>query len=567
MKSTLLASAVLLTTAAVAQNSGTKNLTSGPAAEVFTHADSLRGGQRPERTNYDVNYYHLSVDIDPTQKSLKGSVDMMFTQLFDQQKQRIQIDLFKNMSIDKITDEQGTTLQFTRDENAIFVERNVAAKAGTRFWLKVDYSGNPTAAKLAPWDGGFDWKTDEKGNPWIGVAVEGTGASLWWPNKDDLSDEPDSMRISLTVPSGLSALSNGNLESQEELAGKTRFNWKVSYPINNYNVSAYIGKYAHFSEVYKGSEGNYDCDYYVLEYNLDKAKAQFQQVKPMFDCYEKFLGPYPFPKDGFALIETPYLGMEHQSAVAYGNKYLTGYRGMDMSMLGLKFDYIIIHETGHEYWGNSVSMKDLADMWIHEGFCTYSEALYVECMNGADTALMYCNSWKRKVKNDIPIIGHYGVNNEGSGDMYYKGALMLHTLRGLVNNDELWFQTIKDIQRDFRVKNTTTDELVAYMNSKLGKDYTAVFNQYLRKQKPPVINYSATQNGRDVELTIKWEGVDSDFKMPLDIVTKKKTQRIEITTVDQKFTFPKTKLEDFKVDDKHAYYLMSPAMKKPALRP
>ncbi len=525
------------------------------AQQTFTHADSLRGGLRPERTNYDVTYYDLDVEVDPANKSIKGTVEIDFTQLVPEDKQRIQLDLFKNMQVTKVYDGEGNPLKYEREENVIWVNREAVVQVGDKFQIHVDYEGSPLAAKKAPWDGGFDWKKDDKGNPWIGVAVEGTGASLWWPNKDHLSDEPDSMRISLTVPSELMAISNGNLESQEELGGKTRFNWKVSYPINNYNVSVYIGKYAHFHDIYNGSEGPYDLDYYVLEYNLDKAKKQFQQVKPMFDCYEKFLGPYPFPKDGFALVETPYLGMEHQSAIAYGNKYLNGYLGGDQSMLGLKFDYIIIHETGHEYWGNSVSMKDIADMWIHEGFCTYSEALYVECMNGADTALMYANGWKFRVQNDEPVIGAYNVNHEGSGDMYYKGALMLHTLRWLVNDDTKWFALIKDIQRDFRFKNTSTEEIVAYMNGKLGKDYTPIFDQYLRKAKPPVLNYTVVEKGKGLELTIKWDGTNPDFKMPIGITMKKGSFVSTLVTPEtQTIIIPKMKLEDFKIDDKHAYF-------------
>ncbi len=528
------------------------------AQKTFTHADSLRGGLRMERTNYDINYYDLDVEIDPATKELKGSVEMLFTQLSPEPNQRIQIDLFENMKVKNITDGAGKPLTFEREENVIWVNGTKPMMAGEKFTINVDYEGSPLQAKRAPWDGGFDWKKDANGNPWIGVAVEGTGASLWWPNKDYLGDEVDSMRIHITVPTGLTAIANGNLESQEELGEKTKFNWKVSYPINNYNVSVYIGKYSHFSDVYNGSEGAYDLDYYVLDYNLDKAKKQFEQVKPMFDCYEKFLGPYPFPKDGFALVETPYLGMEHQSAIAYGNKYLKGYLGMDMSRLGLSFDYIIIHETGHEYWGNSVSMKDIADMWIHEGFCTYSEALYVECMHGADTALMYANSWKFRVANDTPVIGHYGVNEEGSGDMYYKGALMLHTLRGLVNDDARWFSLIKNIQKDFRMKTTTTDEIVTYVNSQLGKDYTYVFNQYLKKTNPPMLNYTAVQKGKDIELTIKWDGTDADFKMPLGITKKKeKFESVVITPETQVIIIPKMKLEDFQIDDKHAYYKVS----------
>lgn len=547
----------LLTTAAILAFSVTN------AQQSFTRADSLRGGLRPERTNYDVSYYDLELEVDPEKQFIKGSVQINMTQLVPQSKQRIQLDLFQNLLVKSVYDGSGLALPFEREGNVIWIEREVEVMPGDKFEINVDYEGSPTAAKKAPWDGGFDWKKDEKGNPWIGVAVEGTGASLWWPNKDHLADEPDSMRISITVPNGLVAISNGNLESEEPLDGKTKYNWKVSYPINNYNVSINIGKYVHFSDSYAGSEGPYELDYYVLDYNLEKAKVHFKQVKPMFDCYEKFLGPYPFPKDGFALVETPYLGMEHQSAIAYGNKYRTGYLGSDQSTLGLKFDYIIIHETGHEYWGNSVSMQDIADMWIHEGFCTYSEALYVECMHGADTALKYANGWKFRVSNDGPVIGNYGVNNEGSGDMYYKGALLLHTMRWLVNDDTKWFALLKSIQRDFRSKTTNTEELVAYINEKLGKNYTPIFNQYLRKKLPPRLVYSIDQKGKNLELTIKWDGVDADFELPL-VVTKGKGEMepIMITAQEQVIMLPKVKIEDFSIDETHAYFKLQKPVKK-----
>ena len=528
------------------------------AQESFTRADSLRGGLRPERTNYDLTYYDLEVEVDPTAKSIKGSVAIQMKQLVSEETQHIQLDLFKNMEVYKIYDENGNNLKFEREENVIWVTGNQQVQVGQVFEINVDYGGKPIAAKMAPWDGGFDWKEDKNRNPWIGVACEGIGASLWWPNKDQLLDEPDSMRIAVTVPNGLTAVSNGNLESEEPLGnGKTKFNWKVSYPINNYNVSIYIGKYTHFKDLYNGSEGAYDLDYYVLEYNKEKAEKQFQQVKPMFDCYEKFLGPYPFPRDGFALIETPYLGMEHQSAVAYGNNYLNGYMGHDISGtgLGMKFDYIIIHETGHEYWGNSVGMSDLADMWINEGFCTYSEALYMECLYGLDTALMYCNGWKSRIENDKPVIGEYGVNNEGSGDMYPKAAIMLHTLRWLVKNDELWFSTIKDIQRDFRNKTVSTNEIVAYMNNKLGNDYTWLFDQYLRKTKPPVLEYTAVQKGKNIELTAQWIGTNTNFKLPVTFLKKgEKIMETEILPNPKTIVIPKTKLRDFAIDSLHSYF-------------
>jgi len=522
------------------------------SAQKYTHVDTLRGALRPERM-YDVKFYDLDVEVDIDNHYIRGTNTIWYVPADNTS--RIQVDLFANLKVAAVTDAAGKPLSYTRDGNALFITPPAMDRKMMR--IVIAYEGQPVEANNPPWDGGFVWKKDQRGNPWVGVSCEGIGASLWWPNKDHLSDEPDSMSIHVTVPSDLVAVCNGNLRSKDVLGTKTRYNWFVSYPVNNYNVTLNIGKYEHFKESYSGSEGAYDLDYYVLNYNLDKAKLHFRQVKPMLDCYEKYLGPYPFPRDGFALVEAPYLGMEHQGAIAYGNEYLPGYAGFDYSFLNLDFDYIIIHETGHEYWGNSVSMQDIADMWIHEGFCTYSEALYVECLHGPDTALKYCNSWKYRVVNDKPVIGDYNVNNEGSSDMYYKGALMLHTLRWLVNDDALWFALIRDIQKDFRFKNTNTEELVAYMNAKLGKDYTWLFNQYLRRQSPPVLDYKLKQKGKDLEVTLKWDAVGDDFRLPVQITKAPgKFETVYPTRAPQKFLLRDMTVNDFMVDEMHAYFII-----------
>lgn len=520
----------------------------------FTHADSLRGALRPERTAFDMTYYDLSVEVDIPRKSIKG-YNMLHFRVTDRTVSRLQVDLFSNLNVTAVTGEKGEALKYTRDGNAIFVQ--LSPDTATRRFIRVDYEGIPTAAVNPPWDGGFVWSKDKRGNPWVGVACEGIGASLWWPNKDHLSDETDSMKISVTCPTGLEAVCNGNLRNKVPMGDKTRFEWFVSYPINNYNVTLNIGKYVHLHDQYKGIEYPFDLDYYVLDYNQDKARLHFRQVKPMMECYEAKIGPYPFPRDGFALVETPYLGMEHQGAIAYGNDYLPGYAGFDYSFLNLDFDYIIIHEAGHEYWGNSVSMKDVADMWIHEGFCTYSEAIYVECKHGADTALLYCNSWKYRVANDKPVIGRYDVNKEGSTDMYYKGALMLHTLRWLVADDALWWQTIAGIQKDFYLKTTTTREIVAYMNTKLGNDYTWFFDQYLKYSSPPVLDYKLKRKGNDLEVTYKWTAVEPSFKLPVKFRTGADTwTTVNPTLKPQKITVRNMDPADFLVDEKHAYFLI-----------
>ena len=524
-------------------------------AQTYTHADSLHGGLRPERTAFDVYYYDLQVEVDIPNKSIKGTVGIYFD-VVDATVHTIQIDLFKNLQVNTIVDANGNPLIYRRDENAMFIQLP-ATTQHQKTKMTITYEGIPIAAKRPPWDGGFIWRKDKNGHPWVAVACQGIGASLWWPCKDTQSDRADSVSIAITVPADLVAVSNGNQRSVELHGSQATYHWFVSYPINNYNISINIGNYVHFGEPYKGIETTYNLDYYVLDYNLDKAKEHFKQVVPMLDVYEKKLGPYPFPRDGYALIEVPYLGMEHQSGIAYGNRYLKGYEGVERSGIDLGFDFIIIHETGHEYWGNSVAAQDIADMWIHEGFCTYTEALYVEEMYGPDTALAYCNAWKLLVDNDIPIIGDYGVNNEGSGDMYNKGALMLHTLRWLVNNDKKWLTMLLHIQKNYRWKIVTGDELIRYMNKQLGKDYTWLFDQYLKNASPPVLHYTLEEKANDLEVTIQWTEVSSDFALPVTIrLSADKCKTYTITSQPQKILLKDMKKGDFKVDEQHAYFLI-----------
>jgi aminopeptidase N len=530
-------------------------------AQTYTHRDSLRGGSRPERTAFNVYYYDIDVEVDIPNKFITGSVGIYFEEV-EAGVNRMQIDLFNNMKVAGIQDANGAELTYTRDENAIFIDRKTPSKINERSKIIIQYEGSPVVAKRPPWDGGFIWTKDKNGNPWVAVACQGTGASLWWPNKDDQSDEADSVRISIIVPSSLVAISNGNLESKREmeLKGKTQYNWFVSYPINNYNVSINIGKYISITDgqLFKGVETAFPVDYYVLDYNQEKAENYFyKRVVPLLTIFEEKLGPYPFPRDGYALIETPYLGMEHQSGIAYGNKYQKGYNGVERSGLPLGFDFIIVHETGHEYWGNSVGSKDVADMWIHEGFCTYSEALYVEEIYGADTALLYCNAWKLLVENDVPIIGDYGVNNEGSVDMYNKGALMLHTLRWLVDDDKKWYAMLKNIQKDYRFKLVSADELILYINQQLGKDYTWLFDQYLKNASPPVLHYELLQKGRNLEVILQWKEVKSNFCLPVHIKTPGgKYKSYVVTDQPQKIVLRNMKKADFKVDEQHAYFLI-----------
>ncbi|SMO52825.1 M1 family metallopeptidase [Solitalea koreensis] len=485
----------------------------------LTRADSLRGTLSPERTCFDVKFYHLNIKVDPKAETVAGYNDISLEAENDFK--RIQIDLFENMKVDSIT-WKGQQLNYSREYNAVFINFPETITKGSNQTLRFYYSGKPIVAARAPWDGGFIWKKDAAGSDWVGVACQGTGASLWWPNKDHQSDEPDSMMISVAVPSDLMDVSNGRLRKKEDLGnGFTRYDWFVSNPINNYDVTINIANYKHFSD----KINKLDLDYYVLPENLEKAKKQFQQVKPMITCFEKYFGDYPFTSDGYKLVDTHYLGMEHQSAVAYGNKYTNGYLGRDLygSGIQLRFDYIIIHESGHEWFGNSVTAKDIADMWIHEAFTSYAEAVYVECMYGHNDYLKYVNSFKTRVLNDGPIIGPYGVNQEGSADMYPKGALMLSTIRSIIDNDAVWFSILKGIPIDFRHKTTSTDEIITYMNRKTGMDLTKVFYQYLKYAHIPELQLKKEGNAT----LYRWKADVPGFDMPVKIDTGKGWQLIK----------------------------------------
>ncbi|HXH17982.1 MAG TPA: M1 family metallopeptidase [Chitinophagales bacterium] len=478
-----------------------------------TRADTLRGMLSPARVCYDVTYYDLTVKVIPDSQSIEGTTTMMFKAVDNFE--IMQIDLFENMTISSILLNE-TPVHYRREYNAVFVHTGTVKKESSGI-LQVNYSGKPQIARKPPWDGGFVWEKDLEGHPWIAVACEGTGASLWWPNKDHLSDEPDSMKIHIIVPDTLVAVSNGRLTGERSAAnGWKQYDWRVSYPINNYNVTLNIGKYVHFTDRYRDNDDDLlPLSYYVLPYNLERAKQHFEQVKPMMKCYERYFGKYPFSRDGYKLVETPYLGMEHQSAIAYGNGYAKGYAGMDYSGIGLDFDYIIVHETGHEWWGNAVSCSDIADLWIHEGFCTYSEALYVECLYGKETALAYVNAKKAYVENIEPVIGIYNINREGSPDMYNKGMLMLNTLRHVINNDSLWFSIIRGIIREFSYKTTTSRQIEDYISRNARMDLSYFFDQYLRHSKIPVFEYRLGKKNKWLEY--RWSADVPDFKMPMDV--------------------------------------------------
>ena len=486
---------------------------------TFSRADSLRGNLTPLRTSYDINYYHLDVKLDIDNKFISGSNTFKFTATEDLN--RLQFDLFDNMLIQKII-YHDKEIPYTREFNAVFVDFPLLIKKNSIDEFTVFYSGNPKIAKRAPWDGGFTFSADKSGKPWVSVSTQGFGASSWWPNKDHQADEADSVLISITVPKGLMDVSNGRLRSVENVDDNyTRYNWFVSYPINNYNVALNVADYVHFDDLYKGENGDLSLDYYVLRENLDKAKKQFKEdVAPMLNTFENWFGPYPFYRDGYKLIESPYLGMEHQSAVAYGNKYMKGYLGRDLSGtgLGMKWDYIIIHESGHEWFGNNITAKDIADMWIHEGFTMYSEGLFVESREGKKAAAKYIAGMRQNIRNDMPVIGPYNVNTEGSGDMYYKGANLIHMIRTIIGDDTKWREILRGLNAEFALKTTTTEEIVNFINKKSGKDLTPIFDQYLRHNDIPVLEYKISRK----QLSYRWQADVAGFNMPVRIKTGKK---------------------------------------------
>jgi len=489
-------------------------------SQEFTYSDSLRGNLSELRLCYDVFYYDLNVTVDDHQQKLINSSNTIHA-IAISSFQKIQIDLFESLKIHSIEFEEKI-LEFERIHNAVFVNFPRVINVNEKINFKVMYSGKPRVAVNPPWDGGFSWEKDKNGNSWIGVSCQGLGASSWWPCKDHQSDEPDSMNITSTVRYPLQVISNGKKKSDKTFfsdilqSKANKSSWFVSYPINNYNVTLCVGDYKYFNDYHVNNYDTLELDYYVLKYNYNKAKDHFQQVKPMLECFEKYFGPYPFYNDGYTLIETPYLGMEHQSAIAYGNNYLPGYNGNRQFISGLDFDYIIIHETGHEWWGNSITTNDIADMWIHEGFCTYSEVLYVECIYGYDIMLDYVNNQKRSVRNDKPIIGPYNVNKKGSNDMYQKGSLMLHTLRSLIDNDSLWFSIIKGISEEFKYQIVDGVEIIEYINEKVDLDLLYFFQQYLYKSEIPTFEYKTQKKGREYTLLYRWNAID-DFNMNIKV--------------------------------------------------
>ncbi len=496
----------------------------------FTHADSLRGSYGPARSWWDVTKYDLHVKFNLEDSSISGWNIITFKVL--KKGNLMQIDLQEPLVIDSIFEINETPSEpkrtaykkekvksYYKDGNAYFVS-TTNNNLQTTNKLIVYYHGKPHVAKKAPWDGGIVWARDKNKNPLISIACEGLGASVWYPCKDHQSDEPDSAELHITAPSELVSVGNGRLRSKiDNKDGTSTYSWAVVNPINNYCISPYIGKYVNFNEVYKGEKGNLEMNYWVLDYNLEKAKKQFTDAPKMMKAFEYWFGPYPFYEDGYKLVDAPHPGMEHQSAIAYGNGYKNGYAGRDLSETGwgMKWDFIIVHESGHEWFGNNITSKDIADMWIHESFANYSETLFTEYYYGKKAASEYVIGIRKRIVNDIPIIGPYGVNKEGSSDMYYKGGNMLHTIRQIINNDEKFRMILRGLNKTFYHKTVTSKQVEDYINKNSGIDFSKVFDQYLRTIMIPTLEYKIQKRN----LFYRWTNCVKGFNMPVKIMLLK----------------------------------------------
>jgi aminopeptidase N len=486
-----------------------------------THADILRGEYGPYRANNDLLSYHLDVRVDPEKKYLSGKNSVRFKMLKDDT--RIQLDLHSALNVDKIL-LGATPLKYERDSGAVFIDFPETLRAGREYTVDFYYSGNPVETARF---GGITFKKDPSGHPWVNTACEDIGASVWWPNKDQWRDEVENMQISVSIPDDLVDVSNGKFLGKTGLGdGYTRWDWLVQYPINSYDVSLNIGNYQHFSD----KLGDLPLDFYALPEDLDKAKTQFAQAKGMLEAYQHYFGEYPFIKDGYKLIEVPYSGMEHQSAVTYGNHFKNGYLERDWTGVGIstRFDFIIIHESAHEWFGNSITAQDRSDMWIHEGWATYLECLYVEYMYGKEDGLKYTNAYKTKVQNRQPIITQRGINGTPPQDEYFKGALFINTLRSIVNDDDRWFKLIHDFYQHFKYQNIMTEDIVAYFNQQTGMNFTPVFDQYLRHIALPTLELKFQPE--DGTVSYRWKVDEPAFAMPIRVGKKDSWQTIRPTT-------------------------------------
>jgi aminopeptidase N len=482
-----------------------------PTPRTFTHADSLRGANTPQRAWWDVIFYDLQVAVHPADSTIAGSNGITYRVL--RPAREMQIDLQEPLIVDSMV-QDGRRLSFRRDGNAFFATLGSPQRAGDWRTVTVYYHGKPRAAVRPPWDGGLIWAQDSAGNAWVATANEGLGASVWWPNKDYLADEPDSQRVAITMPDPMFDVSNGRLRGvTPHPDSTTTYEWFVMRPINNYDIAINAGGYAHFSTIYAGEAGPLTMDFWPLAYHREAAERQFTQAQSMMQCFESWFGPYPWYEDGYKLVETPHLGMEHQTAVAYGNHYGNGYLGRDLSHtgLGLLWDFIVVHESAHEWFGNNITMQDQADMWVHESFANYSENLYTECLAGKQAGAQYVIGTRQNIRNDRPIVAQYGVNDQGSGDMYYKGGNMLHTIRQIIGDDAKWRGVLRGLNSTFRHQTVTGKQVQDYINRVAGVDLRRVFEQYLTTTHIPVFEYAIV----DSTLAYRWSDVIAGFDMPV----------------------------------------------------
>ena len=502
-----------------------------------TRADELRGGYDRYRANNDLLHYALTVRVDPERKFISGRNRVRFTMLADDT--RIRLDLYANLSVDRIL-HGDVPLKYEREFNAVFIDFPETLKQGRTYEIDFHYSGTPLETGRF---GGIAFRKDPAGRHWINTACEGEGSSIWWPSKDQWRDEATSMDLSVEIPNALVDVSNGRFIGKTNLGdGYTRWNWTIHYPINSYNVSLNIGAYEHFGE----TMGDLTLDYYVLPESLSKARVQFAQAKPMIEAFNHYFGEYPFEEDGYKLIEVPYSGMEHQSAVTYGNRFANGYLERDWTGVGIstRFDFIIVHESAHEWFGNAVSAADVSDMWIQEGWATYLECLYVERLFGYADGLKYTNAYKTKIRNASPIITERGLHHTPPQDMYFKGALFLHTLRSVVNDDTVWWSLIRDFYQANKYKNIMTEDVVAFFNARLQRDLTPLFNQYLRRTAVPTLELEF--NAADGDVRYRWTADEPDFNMPIKVGRADAWQLITPTTKWQTLK-TSTSNDDFQV--------------------
>jgi aminopeptidase N len=514
-------------------------------APVYTRADTLRGSYTSSgRAWWDVAFYDLHVRINPADSTIRGWNGIDYRVLSPGKE--LQIDLMTPLEIDSMIQDRKR-LKFRRDSNAFFVTPVAPQRVGERKTITVYYHGRPRIAARPPWSGGFTWAADSLGRPWIVTTDQGIGASIWWPNKDTQADEPDSQHVALTVPNPLKDVANGRLRrTTANRDGTTTYEWAVVNPINNYAIAVAAANYAHYSDTFDGEAGKLTLDYWPLDYHLDAARKQFPQSRTMLKCFEHWFGPYPWYEDGYKLIEVPNNGMEHQSAVAYGNRYHNGYQFRDASGtgLGMGWDFIIVHESAHEWFGNNITSKDVADMWVHESFANYAENLYTECLYGKEAGADYVIGTRRGIRNDTPIIGTYGVNAQGSGDMYPKGGNMLHTIRQIVGDDGKWRDILRGLNKTFRHQTVTGQQIQDYISQQSGVDLSKVFQQYLTTIHIPAFEFR--MHGDSVDY--RWNDVVDGFDMPLHVTIGSRDEMLHPTTSWQTLALPAGTVPSLKVD-------------------